>query len=134
MNTLKTFSLGVIAAAITTSMPMIAAGKSTTAPLPLPPSNNNFTIPWEVITETAFPPVTSLKTNSSLIFEFEGEIHNVYQFPDKEAYNDCDFSNATEISDSGPVSVNVTEGITYFGCSVGNHCTRHGMSVAVIVD
>ena len=130
-NTLKTFSLGVIAAAaITTGMPMIVAGKSTTPLLP----NNKFTIPWEVITETAFPPVTSLKTNSSLIFEFDGKIHNVYQFPDKGAYNDCDFSNATEISDSGPVSVNVTEGITYFGCSVGNHCTRHGMRVAVIVD
>jgi hypothetical protein len=120
MNTFKNVSLAML---IGTS---IVAGMSTNT------TTTTTNIPWDVITSSAFPPVTSLKTNDSLTFDFAGEVHNVYQFPDKFAYNDCNFSNATEVSDSGPVTINVTEGVTYFGCSVGNHCKTHGMRVAVI--
>ncbi len=144
MNTLKNISL-TIAAAIAAGAIPIAMGTSTTSrdvsnTTTVDTSDNitdtvfnAFVIPWDVIASTAFPPVTTLRANDSLTFDFKGEIHNVYQFPDKAAYNDCNFSNATEVSDVGPVTVNVTEGVTYFGCAVGNHCTMHGMRVAVIV-
>jgi Plastocyanin-like domain len=137
MNTFKNFSLGVIATIVFGTT--IVAGMSTPSDNTTDVSDNttdtvsNFVIPWEVFSASAFPPVTTLNVNDSLTFDFEGAIHDVYQFPDKAAYNDCDFSNATEVSDVGPVSINVTEGVTYFGCAVGNHCTTHGMRVAVIV-
>lgn len=145
MNTLKNISLAIAAAIAAGAIP-IAMGTSTTSRdvsntttvdtsdnITDTVSDTVFIIPWEVVTSTSFPPVTTLRANDSLTFNFEGAIHNVYQFPDKAAYNDCDFSNATEVSDVGPVTINVTEGVTYFGCAVGNHCTMHGMRVAVIV-
>ena len=139
MNTLKSISLAIAAAIAAGAIP-IAIGTSTTSRdvdtsdnITDTVSDTVFIIPWQVITSTSFPPVTTLRANDSLTFDFEGAIHDVYQFPDKAAYNDCDFSDATEVSDVGPVTVNVTEGITYFGCAVGNHCTMHGMRVAVIV-
>jgi Plastocyanin-like domain len=139
MNTLKNISLAIAAAIAAGAIP-IAMGTSTTSRdvdtsdnITDTVSDTVFIIPWEVITSTSFPPVTTLNVNDSLTFDFKGAIHDVYQFPDKAAYNDCDFSNATEVSDVGPVTINVTEGVTYFGCAVGNHCTMHGMRVAVIV-
>ena len=123
MNTFKNIFFTALAAIAVTATPVVTVSNNT---------SNAVILAWGRACSYAYPPVTTLNANDSLTFVFPGETHNVYQFPNRAAYNYCDFSNATEVSDSGPVSINVTEGITYFGCSIGSHCTVLGVKVAVI--
>ena len=53
--------------------------------------------------------------------------HDVFKFPDKTAYDKCDFSKATKLAgtDGSPYTYKATSaGIVYFGCSIANggHC------------
>merc|ERR1712037_198527 len=59
----------------------------------------------------------------------DGMSHDVYQFTDKNAYDNCDFSQgkATKLAGTSPTTFTYTPkaaGTFYFGCSIGNggHC------------
>ena len=69
------------------------------------------------------------------VFEWNGN-HNVYQFPDKDAFGNCDFSQATMLSSSSTTSSFTfrarSSGAYYFGCEVGSHC-RYGQKLALQV-
>ena len=65
----------------------------------------------------------------SMRFEWSG-YHNVYQMADEAAFNNCDFSGATNLGDSSPVEITITELPAYFACSVGSHCAN-GQKLAV---
>ncbi len=66
----------------------------------------------------------------TLTFEFSGG-HDVWEFPDEASYNDCDFDSATFLGSSTFTVTFDTEGIRYFGCSVGSHCDNSDMKVRV---
>ena len=58
--------------------------------------------------------------NTDVIFKWSGW-HNVWKFPDKAAFDACDFSRATELAGSsrGPYTYQASSaGIVYFGCQV----------------
>jgi hypothetical protein len=57
--------------------------------------------------------------------------HNVYRFPNKAAYDQCDFSGATMLSSANAYTyhVDVQSGELYFGCQVGNHCVTGNQRV-----
>lgn len=118
---------------LVTTIAMMTTTSSVGATTPSTNVTTSASIKWIMIDTYAFPPVTTLATGDQLTFDWNGTFHNVYQFPNKTAYNDCDFTNATKIGTTGPVTINVTEGLTYYGCSVGVHCSTHGQKVVVIV-
>ena len=67
----------------------------------------------------------------SLLFQWSGyPSHNVYRMADEAAFNNCDFSGATNLGDSSPVEITITELPVYFACSVGSHCAN-GQKLAV---
>ena len=69
----------------------------------------------------------------------DGVLHSVWEFPDEDAYNDCDFSNAKELSAASAASgsyalenddtLDVTK--RWFGCKTFSHCSVGNMKVAV---
>ena len=70
-----------------------------------------------------------------VVFKWNGN-HNMYQFPDKDAFENCDFSQATMLSSSSTTSSFTfrarSSGAYYFGCEVGSHC-RYGQKLALQV-
>ena len=49
--------------------------------------------------------------------------HNVYKMASKTAYDNCDFTGATNQGSTSPVAVSISEaGVTYYACKVGSHC------------
>ncbi len=59
--------------------------------------------------------------------------HDVWQFYDRQAYYDCDFSRAVKIGEQNDTQwVSQIPGQFYFGCPVRTHCA-HGMRVRVNV-
>jgi len=50
--------------------------------------------------------------------------HNVYMMPDKEAFDACDFSDATMLADSSVTeyTFTVAEEPMYFACEIQGHC------------
>lgn len=70
----------------------------------------------------------------TLTFDFTSG-HNVEEFPGQPALESCDFSMATFIDSSGPVTITLSSvGTFYFGCSIGSHCTTGGMAVQITVS
>ena len=80
----------------------------------------------------------------SVVFEWtnnngDGVLHSVWEFPDEGAYNDCDFSNAKELSAASAASgsyalenddtLDVTK--RWFGCKTFSHCSVGKMKLAV---
>ena len=62
----------------------------------------------------------TVPVNTDVIFKWSGW-HNVWKFPDKAAFDACDFSRATELaaSSKGPYTYQASSaGIVYFGCRV----------------
>merc|ERR1711871_1936625 len=62
--------------------------------------------------------------------------HDVYLMESEEAYDSCDFSSATKLGLSSPVSYTIPSDSdltpVYFACSVGSHCSN-GQKLAVNV-
>jgi len=60
--------------------------------------------------------------------------HDVLEFPDKAAFDACDFSNAVLLGDTrdSPYEY-VVNGTAYLGCSKGSHCSRSGQKIAILV-
>ena len=68
----------------------------------------------------------TVKANTDVVFKWSS-YHNVFQFPDKTAYDNCDFSKATELAtnDQNPYTYKAkSPGNFYFGCAIGagGHC------------
>ena len=68
----------------------------------------------------------TVPVNTDVIFKWSGW-HNVWKFPDKAAFDACDFSKATELASGSqnPYTYKApSTGIVYFGCQVGRggHC------------
>ena len=70
-----------------------------------------------------------------VMFRWDGG-HDVYLMDSEEAYNSCDFSSATKLGLSSPVSYTIPSDASltpiYFACSVGSHCSN-GQRLAVHV-
>ena len=63
--------------------------------------------------------------NTKAVFKWSG-YHNVYELPDKNAFDACDFSKATKLAspDQSPYTYKASSaGIVYFACEVGGHCS-----------
>ena len=75
-------------------------------------------------------------TTDEVVFAWSSSTHSVAQFPDKAAYDACDFSGATTLVSSrsganfvmGPTTGAAT---FYIGCGVGSHCNA-GQKVALV--
>jgi len=65
----------------------------------------------------------------SLIFNDVGG-HNIYLMPTKAAFDDCDFSSATLLSNNNGYMHTLTSLPMYFACRVGSHC-RAGQKLSV---
>ena len=70
-----------------------------------------------------------------VVFEWNG-YHSVYQFPDKDAFENCDFSQAkylfVTLTGLGYTFRARSSGTYYFGCKVGSHC-QAGQKLALQV-
>ena len=77
----------------------------------------------------------TVKVNSSIGFYWTG-MHNIYELPDKAAYDACDFSKATvntEAVTNGKATVDFPAlGNRFFACQVGSHC-KSGQKLMVHV-
>ncbi len=63
--------------------------------------------------------------------------HNVWEFPDETAFDNCDFNLAIMVgaSNESPLTVIFSEeGTRYFGCAVGSHCSSGGMKVMITTE
>merc|ERR1719446_782069 len=72
--------------------------------------------------------------DTQVVFEWSG-YHNVYQLPDKAAFDSCDFSKATKLASSNgsPYTYKASSaGTVYFACEVGGHC-RFNQKLALTV-
>ena len=85
-----------------------------------------------------YTPLTAgVHPGDSLLFEFDG--HNVYQMPSKEAFDDCDFTDATLLAQVGESPYEYTISKTamgenlYFACQVGDHCAGGTQKLQVSV-
>ena len=64
--------------------------------------------------------------------------HNVYELASKEAYENCDFTGATNKGDTTGVTVSGNSGdVKYYSCSIvstqGNHC-KSGQKIAITFE
>ena len=68
----------------------------------------------------------TVTVGTDVVFKWSN-FHDVYQLPDKAAYDNCDFSKATKLAGTNVNTYtykSTSEGIVYFSCSVysGAHC------------
>jgi len=107
--TSKAVSMRLSGAQLTT------AASSTTSAAPK-------TIGWKLgMTDAERKQTVALGTE--IVFKWIG-FHNVYQLPDKNAFDACDFSKATKLASQGPYTYKASSaGIVYFACEVGGHCS-----------
>ena len=70
-----------------------------------------------------------MEVGDTIEFVNEG-LHDLLIFPDQEAFDNCDFSNA-ELVDPQTYTNAGTAEIIYFGCSLDFHCNGGGMRVKV---
>ena len=59
-----------------------------------------------------------------MTFKFTSPNHDVYEFPDKAAFDQCDFSGAVLLSNPNEDSYELTvlDGTNFYGCSKTMHC------------
>ena len=77
----------------------------------------------------------TVEVNADVIFKWIGH-HNVYMFPNKADFDDCDFTKATLLAMSTQNSYTFktsSPGVFYFGCEVGGHCTYLQQKLALTV-
>ena len=76
---------------------------------------------------------TSVAAGDDITFVYTTS-HDVWRFDDFAAYAACDFSRATQLagrSDS-PFTIQAPRGTSYYGCSVGSHCTRGNQNIEIV--
>merc|ERR1711865_931342 len=87
-------------------------------------------VPWTAGFDDASARAKTVTTGDTLHFMWTGN-HNVFQMAFETAFNDCDFTGATDKGSTSPVSVPLSgAGPWYFACQVGAHCTN-GQKLAV---
>merc|ERR1711865_438232 len=87
-------------------------------------------VPWTAGFDDASARAKTVTTGDTLHFMWTGN-HNVFQMASETAFNDCDFTGATDKGSTSPVSVPLSgAGPWYFACQVGAHCTN-GQKLAV---
>merc|ERR1712032_644320 len=67
----------------------------------------------------------TVSLNTEVLFKWSG-FHNVYELPDKKAFDACDFSKAKALAshNQSPFTYKASSaGIVYFACKVGGHCS-----------
>lgn len=112
----EAFDLADACAAAPTSTPTAAPTVSPTAA-----PTASVTIDWDAASGWGSG---SFDAGTRLQFEWSGS-HNVYLLPSEAAYNSCDFSGATLLGSSSPLTYDIptsTNTSLYFACSVGSHC------------
>ena len=73
--------------------------------------------------------------DGDVVFKWSG-YSNVYQLPDKEAFDDCDFSKSTKLAsyDESPYTYKASSaGIFYFTCGAVNRCALQNQKLALTV-
>merc|ERR1711957_779758 len=81
-------------------------------------------VPWTAGFDDASARAKTVTTGDTLHFMWTGS-HNVFQMASETAFNDCDFTGATDKGSTSPVSVPLSgAGPWYFACQVGAHCTN----------
>merc|ERR1712160_75472 len=83
-------------------------------------------VPWTAGFDDASARAKTVTTGDTLHFMWTGN-HNVFQMASETAFNDCDFTGATDKGSTSPLS---GAGPWYFACQVGAHCTN-GQKLAV---
>merc|ERR1712166_131994 len=87
-------------------------------------------VPWTAGFDDASARTKTVTTGDTLHFMWTGS-HNVFQMASETAFNDCDFTGATDKGSTSPVAVPLSgAGPWYFACQVGAHCTN-GQKLAV---
>ena len=79
----------------------------------------------------------NITANETVVFEWSGITHSVFELPDEAAFAACDFSNALELlprASSGNLTLSEFEpGVTlFFACNVPGHC-QLGMKLEINV-
>ena len=69
-----------------------------------------------------------VEPNTNVVFKWSG-FHNVYLFPNKADFTNCNFANALELASNDQNSFTfkaTSSGTFYFGCEVNNglHCRQ----------
>merc|ERR1719362_2055122 len=88
------------------------------------PCNAQTKIDWK-LGMTAAQMKQTVSLNTEVVFKWSG-FHNVYELPDKKAFDACDFSKAKALAshNQGPFTYKASSaGIVYFACKVGGHCS-----------
>lgn len=78
---------------------------------------------------------TAVSVGEDVTFVYSSS-HDVWQFDDFTAYEACDFGRATQLagrSDS-PFTISAPAGNSYYGCSVGSHCTRGNQKIELVAS
>merc|ERR1711865_352972 len=74
----------------------------------------------------------TVTTGDTLHFMWTGS-HNVFKMASETAFTNCDFTGATDLGSTSPVSYELAAGQAgpwYFACQVGQHC-QNGQKLAV---
>merc|ERR1712153_137395 len=74
----------------------------------------------------------TVTTGDTLHFMWTGN-HNVFKMASETAYTNCDFTGATDLGSTSPVSYELAAGQAgpwYFACQVAQHC-QNGQKLAV---
>ena len=63
-------------------------------------------------------------TGDTLEFTWSSSTHNVYSMASQTAFDDCDFTGATDLGSTSPVTQLLSgDGPWFFACQVGSHCS-----------
>jgi hypothetical protein len=77
----------------------------------------------------------SVAKGDTVVFKWtSSEPHDVWQFPNKSAFDNCAFGSATKKCGTGVTQCAIkmgTLGTRYYGCKVGTHCKNGGMKIAI---
>jgi hypothetical protein len=74
------------------------------------------------------------KKGDKLILKWSGT-HTVFKFPNRDAFDSCDFKGATQICGTSASQCKITlkkTGKSYYGCSLSGHCSGGGMKLMVV--
>merc|ERR1711865_904704 len=89
-------------------------------------------VPWTAGFDDASARTKTVTTGDTLHFMWTGS-HNVFKMASETAYTNCDFTGATDLGSTSPVSYELASGQAgpwYFACQVGQHC-QNGQKLAV---
>jgi len=106
-----------------------SANPSTSMPTTSTSTSETHAIDWTVGFGNIPAQSMEAEVGDSLIFN-DVDGHNIYLMPSKSAFDHCDFSSATLLSNNNGYQHILTSLPLYFACRVGSHC-RAGQKLAV---